>query len=242
MSQKLRFPEIPDIEFIDIIKNKIGIKTYKSKEVKGLSWREFQKLVGKDVGAGVYHYSMRVIGDPIQHSGSIRAVGQIPKEEKTNDSDLKNEIDSLKRKIENASQGTGIGIELLISVTKQSYETQISFLNNQIAAKDVFISKLESKIDELESDLDEANDIIDELKSKTGINQYLEIAQSMLKAKLGNTKPIQSLKDSDPNDIPKKILDLLGIVQWSEVEQKTIDTIVIYLNEFIPKLPLKGMI
>jgi chromosome segregation ATPase len=241
MSQKIRFPKVPDVEYLDILKNKGTARSYKPKEVIGMSWRDLQYLVGKEIGPGNYRYSLKVVGEDIIHSGSIRALGQMPREEKTNDSSLKNEIENLKRKLDNVSKDNGISVDVLISLTKQGYETQITFLNLQLQQKESFITKLENKIDSLENELNEADAVIEDLKSKTGINQYLEIAQTFLKSKMGaKSTKLQSLEDSNPNDIPKEIINLLGIVQWSEVEQPIIDNIVFYLNEFIPKLPLKG--
>ena len=236
----MKFPVLKNIEYLDIMKNKQTLRSYKTKELEGLSWRELQSLVGKEFGQGVFRYTLKVNNENKIFNGSIRAIGLMPREEKTNDSKLISEIDSLKRKIDNAGQGSGISFDLLISVTKQSYETQINFLNQQIQQKENYITELKAEIKSLENELNQADDIIEDLKAKTGINQYLEIAQTFLKSKLGNTKPIQSLKDSNPDDIPQKILDLLGAVQWNEVDQKIVDEIVFWLNQFVTKLPLKG--
>jgi hypothetical protein len=168
------------------------------------------------------------------------ATNEVP--DNRNDSNLKIEIDRLNNKIEKLGKDNtgGIGYELLIEITKQSYLTQIDFLKQQLQVKDVNIQKLEMQIDKLNDELDQCYQTIDDLNSKSGIASYIDLAKDFLKLKLpGEIKPV-SLKDSNASDIPQQILDILGVVDWSKVDDNVINEIVKYLNLFIPKLPLKS--
>ena len=126
--RKIKFPILRSVEYFDVIKNRETIKSYKGKELEGKTWRELQLLIGRDCGSGNYHYSFKQTSIADLNNGVIRAVGDNPKIEMQNIEPLKAEIKRLEQKLENASQGNGISFDLLISVTKQSYETQITFL------------------------------------------------------------------------------------------------------------------
>ena len=243
--QQLRFPILKNIDYFDVLKNKTQIKSFTGKEVEGFKWRDVSLAIGKIAGQGVYRYTFKFKDSDEIHNGSIRGIEQneIHKETKT-DHTLKNQIDLLSDKLERLTSNNsgGIGIELLISVTKQSYETQITFLNSQLSQKDLNINKLETKIDELNDELDLCYQQIEDLKGQTGISSYLEIAKKFLDTKLpGKQVEKISLKDSNPSDIPESILNLLGVVDWNQVDPHIINEIVKYLNMFIPQLPKKGV-
>lgn len=240
---KIKFPVLNNVEYIDISKNKNQVKAFTGNEVNGLKWRELSLLIGKIAGQGVYRYTLKFKNDPNINNGQIRGVVQTSEiTENKNESYFKNEIEQLTKKVEdlNKSNSSGIGFEMLLEITKQSYLTQIDFLKQQLQAKDLNISKLELQIDKLNDELDTCYQNLDELQSKTGIGNYIELAKDFLKLKLpGEIKPI-SLKESNTSDIPAPILDILGVVDWSKVDENIINEIVRYLNLFIPKLPLKS--
>jgi chromosome segregation ATPase len=131
-------------------------------------------------------------------------------------------------------------VDLLLSISKQSYETQITFLNAEISRREIVITKLESKIESLESELDEAAELIEDYKSKTGLGQYLDIAKTFLMSKQGNLKPISNLKDSTPETIPAEIIQILGLVDYDAIPADQLTQIIDYLKIFIQKLPLKN--
>lgn len=243
--QQLRFPILQNIDYFDVFKNKTQITSFNGSQLEDKKWRDVSLMIGKITGQGLFRYSFKFKNSDEIHNGSIRGIdpGNDTSEHKT-DSRLKSQIDELSNKVErltNSNSG-GIGIELLISVTKQSYETQITFLNSQLSQKDLNINKLETKIDELNNELDLCYQQIEDLKGQTGISSYLEIAKKFLDAKLpGKQVEKISLKDSNPSDIPESILNLLGVVDWNQVDPHIINEIVKYLNMFIPQLPKKGV-
>ena len=58
--------------------------------------------------------------------------------------------------------------------------------------------------------------------------------------KAGTVQPLTDLKDSNITDIPGTLIEILGVVDWKEVDQKVQVDIESYLRIFIQKLPLKG--
>jgi hypothetical protein len=242
-SSKLKFPILRNVEYFDVVKNKQTIKTFLKKDLENSSWRDLQLKLGREFSAGAYHYALKFNNDETVHRGLIRVVSSIPivqKNDSKQNENILNEIENIKAKIQQAAQPAGVSYELLISITKQSYETQISFLNNELTKKENFINKQQVEIDKLNDELDNAAELIDELKQQTGVNQYIELGKMFLQSKIGGAKKISSLKDSSPADIPEKIILILGAVDWSQVDDRLIDEIIKYLEIFITKLPLKG--
>jgi len=237
----LRFPVLNDVDYLDIVKNGQTLKSFNKKETENLSWRNLQKKCG-EYTSGMVNYTLKFNNSPELHRGTMRVINEIksgaaPVDEKNNL--LLNQIDALNTKINSISAGSGVSVDLLLSISKQSYETQINFLNNELTRKENYNDKLQKKIDDLETELNSCYEVIEDLKSKTGINQYLEIGKMFLSSKMPGAK-LNSLKDSNASDIPEKILLILGAVDWSQVPSDVLNTIIQYLEMYITKLPLKG--
>lgn len=242
--QKIKFPILKNVEYFDVLQNKKLVKAFKGTDLEGLKWREVQEKIGL-YASGQIHYTFKFNDSPDIHKGMMRAVNTETFKTQSNQNDLqvqslKTEIQSLRSQLDNASSSSGVTVEMLLSISKQGYETQIHFLNNEITRKDAFITKLESEIDKLNDELDKQDVIIDELKSKTGLNQYLQLAQSFLNKKAGDVKPLTTLKDSNTSDIPERVMQLLGAIEWSQVSDEMLSNIIHYLEIFIQQLPLKG--
>lgn len=238
---KLKFPILKNVEYLDVTNNKTVIKTFNGRELEGLTWRELQSKIGAITGGGAVYYSLKFVNDNTIHKGKIRSVAVQTNEkpiEKNNT--MINELESIKKQINSIGNSQGVSVDLLLSISKQSYETQIGFLNNELVRKENLINKLETQIDNLNDELEKSDELIDDLKSKTGIGQYLEIAQTFLKAKTGGLEKVTTLKDSNPSDVPPRIIELLGAVDWTRVDQHIINEIINYMEMFLNKLPLKG--
>lgn len=238
---KLKFPVLNDVDYFDAVKNKQTLKSFKGSEINGLKWRELQQKLGALFGNGSVHYTMKLNNDDNLYRGTIRMVqvGITAKNPIDENSTIKLELDQIKNQISNLGNAGGVSVDLLLSITKQSYETQITFLNNELNRKEITLTKYLNDIEKLNDELQECYELIDDLKSKTGLTQYLELAKTFLNSKSANLKPIQTLKDSDPTDIPERILKILGAVDWNQIEQNNLDEIIRYLEMFITKLPLK---
>ena len=169
------------MEFFDVIKDRKTIKTYKGKDLENKTWRYLQELVGRDCGAGSYHYTMKLTTDADLHNGQLRAVGSMPHTEETNNEPLKAEIKRLEQKLENASQGNGVTFDMLIQMTKQGYDIQVTFLKEQIQQKENYVNELKAEIRTLENDLDKADDIIEDLKVKPDLLNILNLEKLFYK-------------------------------------------------------------
>jgi len=237
---KLKFPVLNKVEYIDLVKNRINVLTIEGKDVEGFTWRQLQLYCGEKLAGGVYGYSMKFAKDDTIYRGSIKVVSLTKQGfEMDENNNVKKQLDELTKKL-NSLKSDSPGMDLIISLTKSGYETQISFLKDELARKEKNIDKLEAEINKLNDQLDAAETIIDDLKSKTGLSQYIQIAKEFLMMKSGAMKPITNLKDSDTVDIPADVLQVLGVVDWSAVDEKLLSEIIHYLKIFIQKLPLKG--
>lgn len=241
-TQKIKFPVLNDVEYFDVIQNKTVIKSFKKSDLEGLKWRQIQEKIGK-FATGSIHYTFKFNNNPEIHKGMMRVINT---DQNTSDASpalvnkLTNEISDLKDKLNNAASGGGVSVDLLLNITRQSYETQISFLNNEINRKDLLITKLENTIEKLNNELSIQDETIQSLQSKTGLNQYLPLIQAFVNKKLPGAAPVTTLKDSNTSDVPPRILELLGAIDWNKVEPNIISEIIKYLEIFINQLPMKG--
>lgn len=240
-NSKIKFPILNNVEYLDIIQNKTTVQTFNTLQTSNLKWRDLQKFIGKKHGGGMFRYAMKFVDNDVIYRGTIRGL-TTPGEQPTNDkdTDLRNELEQIKKSISGIGQQSGVSVDLLLSMSKQSYEVQINFLNAELTRKDNFILKQETQITKLEDELDKCDLEIEQLRQKTGIGQYVELAQTFLSGKIGNLKPISNLKDSNPSDIPNEIINILGLVDWKEVDTNILEQIINYLKIFIQKLPLKN--
>lgn len=241
---KLKFPVLNEVEYIDLVKDRVNVLTIDGKDVENFSWRQLQLYAGERLNPGVYGYTLKFNGNNEIFRGSLKVVSLNKKGLKEMESPeiiaVKKSVDEISKRLNNLKTDSP-GMDLIMSLTKQSYESQLSFLRDEITRKEKSIERLERDIDKLNEQLDAAESIIDDLKSKTGLNQYIGIAKEFLMMKAGNSKPISNLKDSDSTDIPAEILQVLGVVDWSKIDANVLNEIIHYLKIFIQKLPLKGV-
>lgn len=242
MAAELRFPVLKDVEYIDLIKNKEAKLTIDGKTVEGKTWREFQKYLGSKLPERTYNYVIKIKNDNKIYKGLVRTVGIMKNEDKKGQNGLviiQSEIKELNEKISSMSTGNGISVDTLISITKSSYETQLKFLGLEGDRREAVILKLESQLEGADKELDKCDALIIDLKEKTGLTQYVSIVKEFLMMKSGSVQAV-SLKDSDIKDVPQIIIEVLGVVDWSQVPEEILKEITGTLRVFIQKLPLKG--
>lgn len=240
---KIRFPVIKNCEYIDLIKNKVTVLSIIGKDVEGMKWREFQKYMGKKLPAQTYFYVLKLNDDNTIYKGQVKAIGNIatssPKANPEFDA-MQKTIDGLNNRLNDVSSGSGVSVDMLLEVTKSSYTLQIGFLNSEIQRKNSEIDKLQLNISELNDELDNADIEIEELKSKTGMNQYLEYAKQIIASKVSTVKASVNLEDSNLNELPNEIVELLLSIDWKAIPKAQIDEIITSLKLFTQQLPMKG--
>lgn len=241
---KLKFPVLKNVEYIDIIKKGKTVLTFEPKDVEALTWRQFQKLLGSKLPDDSYNYVIKINKDDQIYKGVVRTAGSILDMAKTKvdsgSNGLEKQVSALADKINKLNNESSVPVNLLIEVTRQSFETQVSFLNMEISRKDATCVKLETKIESLMKELDDSEDEISELKEKTGMSQYISIAKELLTLKAGGLKPITNLEASESTDIPAEITQILGMVNWQLVPPDVLNEITNTMKIFIQKLPMKG--
>jgi len=241
---ELKFPIMKNIEYFDLHLSKGNQIAIEGKEIEGLKWRELQYFLGTKVPEKIYNYQLKIKGKNQIHNGRIKVLIKdkkfTPSEPVTVSPDLSSKLDSLSKKVEEISRGNGVSVDTLLEVTRQSYLQRIEYLNVEVSKGVIEHGRLTIKIEKLETELIDADYQIDELKGQTGISQYISIAKEFLQMKAGVTPPLSSLKDSNIKDIPFPIMEILGVVEWSKVDENIQADIENYLRIFIQKLPLKG--
>ena len=242
MARELKFPVMKNVEFFDLHISPGKQIEISGSDIEGLKWRELQYFLGEKVPEKVYNYQLKLKGKNQIYNGRIKVLIKDKKysTEEIVDPALSSQLDSLSKKVEMLSRGNGVSVDTLIEVTKQSYLQRIEYLNLELQKGVIEYGRLTVKIEKLETDLINSEDEVDDLKGQTGITQYISIAKEFLQMKAGNVEPLSNLKDSNISDIPGKLLEILGVVDWKEVDQKVQMDIESYLRIFIQKLPLKG--
>jgi hypothetical protein len=241
--RSLKYEKLINVEYASIVRNKKSVLELEGSSIEGMTWREFQIFLGEKIPPGKCYFTIKFKKSNDLYTGQIRAVSMDGTKLETtgNESEVIKAFKSLESKLSNATSTGGITFEMLMSSTKQGYESQVSFLNQQIVYKDGRIQKLESEIDELENDLDTAEDQIRELQRSTGssFEKYIEIGEKLLSARFTPGKPV-TLKESDASDIPAELLEILGAVDYSRIQPETLQKIISTLKQYISFLPLKG--
>lgn len=241
---KLKFQTVKKCEYFDVVKNSIAVATYHD-EINNLSWRELQNKIGDEHGGGLYHYSFKQVGLAELNRGTIRGIVTKIKSDDPNASQielLKNQITGLTQSINKEKQNLGgMGIDFLLNVSKQGYETQIKFYEVELARRQSIIDKLEKEIEELEKELDKAYRLVEQSKETSGIEKVLTMIEPF-KAMIGKktSLPVESLASSNTSDIPGEILEILGMVDYSKIPAEQLEKIINTMKMFVHQLPLKG--
>lgn len=235
----LKYPVLKNVKYISILKNKKSVLEIDGKDVEGLEWRDFGIYLGNHLPIARYFFTMGFNNKNEVFSGQIRAISTDNKKNESNEMEsnqLTSLFNDLKADLKKATDKGGISFDMLLQATKQGYEAQISFLTQQVAHKDNLINKFESEIDDLEDDLENC---IKENSKTSSLSQYIEIGQKLLTTKFGN-KEAATLKESNPKDIPDEIINILGAVDYSKIDDESMRKIVSGLRQYISLLPLKG--
>ncbi len=244
MAGTLKYPVLKGCEYLDIIKNKITIQSFKHDELEGLKWRQVQELVGSKVGAGSFRYTIKFKNDDKTSNGTIRSVVSneiLKKESKLDNTELVSLVKTMTNKLDNMTNNAPQDTAILIATIKEGHSNSILMYQERLAEKQRLCDKYEIKIDSLEKELGEQDDIIAELQSKSGNMEYFKALADIVKAKFGgHAQSLADTTNSDESDIPASLLEVLGVVEWSQVPEETVNLILDTLKQFIHKLPLKG--
>lgn len=250
---KLKFPIVKNFVYIDIVKGKETLLSFKKEDLKKIgevTWREFQFIVqdkldskyGEKYPAGKFNYVCMQENSTLVERGIIKTISRksfldSPVENKNKAIEM-NELIELKKELQSL-KSNDISTETLLALTRQGYEIQINFKDEQLKSKDEIIKRLNVDIDKLNDELDKYEDIVEDLKSKSGMNQLIELGQKMLYAKFGKASEVTNLSASNTSDIPEEILQILGLVDYSQIPPDQMQKITSGLRQYISILPLK---
>lgn len=234
-TRNLKHPILKDVDYASILKNKKSVLEIDGKDLEGKTWREFQIFLGDRLPINHYYFNIKFKKSSNVFTGTIRAVSIDNKKTEVNmeGEEILKEFKSLKDQISKASDKGGISFDMLLNATKQGYEARIDYLNQKIADKDELIREIKKNVDELEDDL---NDCEKESAKHSGIGQYLAIGEKILNMKFGSPAKV-SLKESNSSDIPEQILQVLGVIDWSKIDQASIERIATGIQQYISVIP-----
>jgi hypothetical protein len=246
---KIKYPILPDnLESVDIKNRGKQLKRYDGTTLQGLSWKEFQEYVGKDLNLNERFYYKFAFRDGTWNSGSTQAINNSVKPEKdmSDNKEMLKMFEAFEKKLSSAATQGGVSVEMLLLSTKQGYEAQVSYLKTRIDEKDITITELKAEIKDLEDELDEADKKLIELEGKSGwvgiLNQYKPMIEAGL-MKLGAKGPHPAkLGESDPSGIPAEVLEILGTVDYDKLKTQPdqYNQILNYLRQYVSVLPQKG--
>jgi hypothetical protein len=197
---RLRFPIIPkEIEYLDILKNKTTVKSYKS-EIAGLSWRKVnEKLFEDGVPAGKYAYGMKFFKNADIYRGFIKSVNangtRVPEGENENIRTIKQTIEGLKDSLR--TNTSSLGIDYIIQATQRAHEAEISIYKIEIVNLKEKIVELKTEISSMDLELDKAEAIIAESNAGNSNNKITETVLGLLNQLTGGNKAPIDLKRKD---------------------------------------------
>jgi hypothetical protein len=234
----LKFPILNDVDYVSIYRTGRSVLEIDGKDLENKTWREFQLYLGERMPVGKCQFTMKFKNSATLHTGMVRAarVGEVEPEKKEDSKmseQILKEFSALKDALSKATNTGGVTFDMLLASTKQGYEAQVSYLNQKIADKDEIIREVKREVEQLEDDL---NDCEKESAKNSGIGQYLAIGEKILSMKFGKPGKV-SLKESDQSDIPDQILQVLGIINWSIMDQENINKIANSIQQYLSVLP-----
>lgn len=242
-TRALKYPNLKAVEYATIKRRGNVVLELSSNEIpENMPWRDFQKLVGSKIGSGIFYFSMKFKNGAEIYSGKTNAVDEVGVVNKNNiDTDqVLKKFNELEKKIDSAKSGD-INQDLLITTIKQGYENQLNFKDMQI--NDIKLKLEESKTDlaSAENDLDDCMEERAQLikEGEFNLKEVLQTGGKLLQAWGGKGKPV-SLESSDQTDIPKQILELLGVVDWARIDDEALEVITEKMRNYLSFLPLKG--
>lgn len=241
----LLHPVLKNVEYASIKRKGKAVLEIPGSDLVNIAWRDFQIYVGKKIGIGKFAFTIKFKNSGELYTGMTNAVDLDLSVSKSDDNEaletVLNAFKGFKAELANATQSGGVTVEMLLSSTKQGYDTQLDFLRQQVTDKVVIITELKVEVKDLNLQLDKSDIIIQQLEVKTGYTQYFDPISKMLIAKFGAGKPVK-LGESDPSGIPMEVLEVLGIVDYTEILPEDLDKIVQLLKRYITatNLPLKG--
>lgn len=181
---RLRFPIIPKtIEYLDVIKNKMTIKSY-GKEIAGLTWRRVsEKLFEDGVPAGKYSYGMKFFDNPDIYRGFIKSVDVKVDSNRidphtNNLIKIQETIESLKESIKTGTNS--LGIDYIIGSIEKSHQAEISIYKMQIEQLKDNITELKKEITDLDQQLDQAENLIAEFNSTNKNDKITDLVMGLL--------------------------------------------------------------
>jgi len=234
-NRSLKYPILKNIDYASIVRNGKSVLEIEGKELEDKTWREFQLFLGEHLTPGKCYFTIKFKNKSEIFSGMTKAVTMnksIP-EDDTKINQVLDQFKKLESKINNASQAGGVSFDMLMASTKQGYEAQATYLKEKITDKDQIIQELKREITELEDDL---NDCEKESAKHSGIGQYLAIGEKILSMKFGSPAKV-SLKESNSSDIPEQILLVLGVIDWTKIDQTSIERIATGIQQYISVIP-----
>jgi hypothetical protein len=135
---------------------------------------------------------------------------------------------------------SGISFEMLLQITKDSYDFKLDVLKTQLKDKDKEILQLETKIKTLESDIkDMENEIAEAGESNNLLSLVSKFAEFKNLLKPGTGGAVLKDIPSNATDIPDSFINALGKIDYNQIPPDEQTRILSIFENFANQLPLK---
>jgi hypothetical protein len=239
---RLRFPTIPkNIEYFDVIKDKLTVRRYEAKEIGGIKWNKLGEKICEDgMQEGKYSYALKIKDLHYIYRGFLKAVNKnvIKKIESVPSNEMvtihKSIIalsEDLKKK---GSESNVIGVDYIMQSISRTHEAEIGIYKLQIEEKNFQIKKLENEIDDLEDTLSDYEQQLTEVSASSSTNNLLKLVME----KINPAKP-SGLSEQNLDGIPSPIVHLIKRVDYSRLSPEALGKVITDLGQYIQTLPLK---
>jgi hypothetical protein len=122
-----------NVEYVQIKKNNKQLMYLDDKEINGMTRTELAKLIGLELGEGVFHYTIKYFKDPKITVGKISSImikGKNPIPQQPDMSEFYAQIKKLDAKIEQQASGS-VNVQAIMEMKDAAYKIQIDFWKSQ---------------------------------------------------------------------------------------------------------------
>lgn len=214
------------IEYIQVIRGGSVLYTYKGNEVNNLSKLEFQQKIGKDVGQGRFRLAIKEKGQFKNKNMITRGI--VLGNTSGNITDDKEKISiPVSDKIETSNYSK----DTMLDMMQMSYQMRYDTLKERNDYLQDEIKEYKEYVKELESNNENDNGkSIDFSKILGSVMQLKNLAKNKnIKSNL--KEKLEKLE----NKVPKKMLDALNKVDYSNISENEINTYVNLLASYLPQ-------
>jgi len=141
-----------DVEYVQVKKNNKQLMLLESDQINGMSRTELAKLIGSQLGEGVYHLTTKFIGDGKLKVARIAAILTNPNGKKESQAFVLPDLSRVDEKIrlieEKIQRNSGVDLKTLMEMKEQTFKVQLDWYKEQNIVLRAENEKLKSQLEE----------------------------------------------------------------------------------------------